>query len=235
MITKARYAVLVNVLCTAVSLAALVHQAIMLRADLTLIAGVAIVLIWGGWGILSVLYDPIPPLLQTLLSVFIVMSLVLGSVYLFYVRIPVWDTILHALKGVWATLVGLSIPRLFRVSHRSALFAAIVAVCFTVTLGVLWEFGEFALDTVLHTDTQKDWVVTSLYSAKLDPTMCNIPVHIAVDTVAVNGKQLPVNGYLDIGLIDTMKDLLASFVTALITAILWARNVGGSSLVDIDE
>ena len=41
-----------------------------------------------------------------------------------------------------------------------------------------------------------------------------------IEEVMINGQPLGVGGYLDIGLIDTMMDLLVNFVGAIIFAIL---------------
>ena len=82
-----------------------------------------------------------------------------------------------------------------------------------MTIGVLWEFFEFGMDRLFHMDMQKDTIVHTISSVMLDPTNKNIPITIdGITSVAVNGKDLGFDGYLDIGLYDTMEDLLVNFI-----------------------
>ena len=90
-----------------------------------------------------------------------------------------------------------------------------------MTIGVLWEFFEFGMDTFFHTDMQKDFVVHRISSVSLDATKSNHPVIIDnITDVVVNGESLGLGGYLDIGLIDTMKDLLVNFVGAVVFSVI---------------
>lgn len=94
---------------------------------------------------------------------------------------------------------------------------ALVAFCFSMTAGVLWEFFEFGMDRLFQMDMQKDTIVNSITSVMLDPTNSNIPVTIdGITSVAVNGQDLGFGGYLDIGLFDTMKDLFVNFIGAVV-------------------
>lgn len=100
--------------------------------------------------------------------------------------------------------------------HLSPAFLAIVAFCFSMTIGVLWEFFEFAADRLFLMDMQKDTVVTSFSSVMLDPTQSNIPIFVdGIKDVAINGESLGLGGYLDIGLFDTMEDLFVNMIGAL--------------------
>ena len=93
---------------------------------------------------------------------------------------------------------------------------ALVAFCFSMTIGVLWEFFEFSVDRLFHMDMQKDTIVHTISSVMLDPTNKNIPITIDnITSVAVNGQDLGFNGYLDIGLYDTIEDLFVNFIGAL--------------------
>ena len=72
------------------------------------------------------------------------------------------------------------------------------------------------MDRLFHMDMQKDTIVHTISSVMLDPTNKNIPITIdKITSVAVNGKDLGFDGYLDIGLYDTMEDLLVNFIGAL--------------------
>ena len=70
-------------------------------------------------------------------------------------------------------------------------------------------------------DMQKDTIVHTISSVMLDPTNKNIPITIDnITSVAVNGQDLGFNGYLDIGLYDTMEDLFVNFIGALTFSII---------------
>jgi hypothetical protein len=167
----------------------------------------------------------VPNTLEILTMLFIFSAEILGEINEFYVKIPFWDTILHTINGFIAAAIGLSFVVLLNndariMFHLSPIFAAIIAFCFSMTVGVLWEFFEFGMDFVFHTDMQKDTVITSISSVLLNPSGHNSPVTIEnIRSTAVNGKDLGIQGYLDIGLIDTMKDLFVNFIGALVFSI----------------
>ena len=156
----------------------------------------------------------IPPMMEAIIYCFIYAAEIMGEINSFYTIIPGWDTMLHTINGFLVAAVGFCLVDLFNRSERftfklSPLFLAIVAFCFSMTVGVLWEFFEFTADQVMHTDMQKDYVVHEVNSVSLNPDGLNVPVHVQIESVIVNGEDWTeqLGGYLDIGLIDTMKDL----------------------------
>ena len=101
----------------------------------------------------------------------------------------------------------------FKVRLSPPVFVAVVAFCFSMTIGVLWEFFEYGMDCFFHTDMQKDTWVSAISTVSLNPDGRNSAVYLPIDSVVVNGEKWP--GYLDIGLHDTMKDLLVNFIGAV--------------------
>ena len=177
----------------------------------------------------------LPPPLEITIFCFIFAAEILGEVNAFYVVIPGWDTMLHTLNGFLAAAVGSSMVMLLnddqRITFRlSPAFLALVAFCFSMTIGVLWEFFEFGMDMFFGTDMQKDTVIHAIHSVSLDPTLSNKVVTIPdITDVAVNGESLGLGGYLDIGIIDTMKDLFVNFIGAVVfslTGFFYARHKG---------
>lgn len=162
----------------------------------------------------------IPKTLEIIILLFIFAAEILGEINEFYIIIPFWDTLLHTLNGFLAAAIGFSLVDLLNRNEKlvfkmSPVFMAIVSFCFSMTIGVIWEFFEFAMDMFVGFDMQKDTVISSISSVMLDPEGHNIPYHInSISQVSVNGKDLGLGGYLDIGLIDTMKDLLVNFIGA---------------------
>lgn len=169
----------------------------------------------------------IPPLMEAIIYCFIFAAEILGEINSFYTIIPGWDTMLHTINGFLVAAVGFALVDLFNRSERftfklSPLFLAIVAFCFSMTVGVLWEFFEFGADQMLGTDMQKDFIVRTVNSVSLNPDGLNTVVHVPIESLVVNGEdwmQFP-GGYLDIGLIDTMKDLQVNFIGAVAFSII---------------
>ena len=177
----------------------------------------------------------LPPALEITILCFIFAAEILGEVNAFYVVIPGWDTMLHTINGFLAAAVGFSLVMLLNNDERltfdlSPFFLALVAFCFSMTIGVLWEFFEFTMDLFFHTDMQKDTVIHNIYTVLLDATRSNKVVAVKeIQDAAVNGESLGLSGYLDIGLIDTMKDLLVNFVGAVVfsvTGFFFAKSKG---------
>ncbi len=177
----------------------------------------------------------LPPPLEITILCFIFAAEILGEVNAFYVNVPNWDTMLHTINGFLAAAVGFSMVLLLNDNENltfdlSPFFLALVAFCFSMTIGVLWEFFEFGMDWFFHSDMQRDTVINAIYSASLDPTHSNKVVAIkGIHDVVINGESLGMGGYLDIGLIDTMKDLLVNFVGAVVFSVsgfFYARSKG---------
>ena len=168
----------------------------------------------------------LPPALEITVLCFIYAAEILGEVNAFYVVVPHWDTMLHTLNGFLAAAVGFAMVVLLNDDERltfdlSPVFLALVAFCFSMTIGVLWEFFEFGMDWFFHTDMQRDTVVNAIYSASLDVTRSNKVVAVpGIQEVLVNGQDLGLGGYLDIGLIDTMKDLFVNFIGAVVFSVI---------------
>lgn len=164
----------------------------------------------------------IPNTLEVIILFFIYAAEILGEIRAFYVSVPGWDTALHTINGFLAAAVGFSLVDIVnRNEHTkfylSPVYVAIGAFCFSMTIGVLWEFFEFSADMLLGLDMQKDTVVHSIHSVLLNEVMNNRPVSITgITETAVNGIELGLGGYLDIGLIDTMKDLFVNFIGAVV-------------------
>ena len=166
----------------------------------------------------------IPAGLEAIILIFIFSAEILGEINAFYVKIPIWDTMLHTTNGFLMAAIGFAMIDIFNRSEKfsikmSPYFVAFVAFCFSMTVGVLWEFFEFSMDWFFHTDMQKDWILPAISSVKLNPSGENVPVKMAIDSVVINGQEWNLGGYLDVGIVDTMKDLMVNFVGAVVFSI----------------
>ena len=173
----------------------------------------------------------LPNTLEIIILLFIYAAEIMGEIGAYYVTFPYWDTVLHTLNGFLCAAIGFSLLDILNRHNRarfhlSPLYLAIVAFCFSMTVGVIWEFFECTMDQLFFLDMQKDTVVQSIGSIMLDPTGGNHPVvlHNITDVIVVqaDGTQtaLGLGGYLDIGLLDTMEDLFVNFIGALTFSII---------------
>ena len=189
----------------------------------------------------------IPIGLEISILCFIFAAEILGEINAFYIAIPGWDTILHTLNGFLCAAVGFSMVLLLNDNENltfdlSPFFLALLAFCFSMTLGVLWEFFEFSMDYFLKFDMQKDMILHTVSSVMLDPNGANHPVVIRdiADVMIVHSdgtrELLGLGGYLDVGLYDTMKDLFVNFIGAVVFSVIgffYARGRGKKSVVSL--
>lgn len=167
----------------------------------------------------------IPDALEVMILLFIFAAEILGEIRAYYIAFPYWDTMLHTINGFLAAAIGFSLVELLNRHERflfrlSPLFMAIVAFSFSMTIGVVWELFEWSMDMFMGLDMQKDTVLHSINSVLLDPAGGNHPVAIKnISEVIINGQELGVGGYIDIGLYDTMQDLLVNFIGALLFSV----------------
>lgn len=172
----------------------------------------------------------LPDLLESIILLFIFAAEILGEIDAFYIRIPFWDTILHTTWGFLCAGIGFA---LFDILNRSdsskikltPLYMAVSAAAFSMCIGACWEIFEYLADSFIGVDMQKDTLVQTINTVWLDSTNSNvtIPVRDIVSTqiTLASGEviQIP-GGYLDIGIHDSMADLIVNLVGALVFAVI---------------
>ena len=175
----------------------------------------------------------LPNTLEIIIFLFIFSAQILGEVQNFYGIFKYWDTILHTINGFLCAAIGFSMIDILNRSTKfhkmlTPAFVALVAFCFSMTVGVLWEFIEYGMDKTFNTDMQKDRIVTTVSSTLLneegknkeevikniDKTMVNGTYNGEESVITIDG------GFLDIGINDTMKDLIVNFIGAVFFSIL---------------
>lgn len=183
-----------------------------------------------------------PTYFEVALLIFIFSAEILGEICAFYVKFAFWDTMLHGISGFLLTACGFSFIDLFHKDDNlkfklHPVYMTFSSFSFATTFAVLWEFFECGMDTFFGKDMQKDTIVKSFQSVVLDPTNSNIPIKVKdIQQVVIDGKPLPFEGYLDIGLLDTMKDLaIASFGSIIfcILAYIYLKSKGKNKFVSL--
>ena len=173
------------------------------------------------------LHIDLPDTLEIIILLFIYAAEILGEIQSYYTQFHGWDTMLHTMNGFLCAAIGFALVDILnreeKISlHLSPFFMAVTAFCFSMTIGVLWEFFEFGMDQWLLFDMQKDTVINTISTVNLDPAGGTTAVAVKgiqeVILVLEDGTQMPLGlgGYLDVGIIDTMKDLFVNFIGAVV-------------------
>lgn len=160
-----------------------------------------------------------PTTLEVIILIFIFAAEILGEIQAYYIAFPYWDEMLHTTNGFLMAAIGFSLIDILNQNENfsmsmSPIFVTFFAFCFSMTVGVLWEFFEFSADWFLGTDMQKDTFVQVINSVLLNASGANVAINVPIQSVVVNGQNWP--GYIDIGLIDTMSDLFVNFIGAVV-------------------
>jgi hypothetical protein len=179
----------------------------------------------------------VPDTMEVIILLFIFSAEILGEISSYYLTFPYWDTMLHTVNGFLCAAIGFALIDILNNSDRFAMkmspvFVVLSSFCFSMTIGVIWEFFEFFMDVFFHTDMQKDTILPAISSVLLNPEGKNSAVTIIVDSISIGGVTFP--GYLDIGLFDTMADLFVNFVGALVFSVcgfFYVKNRGKSRFI----
>lgn len=165
----------------------------------------------------------IPSVMEIVILLFIFGAEILGELQNYYQQYPYWDTILHTTNGFLCAAFGFSLVDILTRNKQekfrlSPVYVTLVAFCFSMTVGVLWEFFEYGMDVLFLTDMQKDTVIQQF--ATVTGADGGVTLWQGITQVTVNGRDLGVGGYLDIGLHDTMADLFVNFVGAVVFSLI---------------
>ncbi|WP_125761816.1 hypothetical protein [Companilactobacillus hulinensis] len=206
-----------------IAIGMLINQAIMGRGNEMMIVVLTLILFEIPAIIENKFKIMIPDILEFVIISFVFSSTILGELSDFYGHLSFWDTGLHTLNGFLAAGVGFSSIYLLNEGMASIrltpIFIALTSFCFSMTIGIMWEFGEFTADSWLNTDMQKDRVVQKINSVELSDKPNTVGHIKKIDHTTIHtsdGKSITVHGgYLDIGLIDTMKDLFVNLIGAI--------------------
>lgn len=141
----------------------------------------------------------VPNTLEVIILLFIFSAEILGEIRSYYLQFPYWDTMLHTINGFLMAAIGFSLIDILNRSERMALnlapiFVGLFAFCFSMTVGVLWEFFEFSMDQLAGMDMQKDTIVSTIHSVSLNPEGANVPVTVQVESLVVNGQEWDLGG-----------------------------------------
>lgn len=170
----------------------------------------------------------LPNAIEITILIFIFAAEVFGEIGEFYINVPIWDALMHTTNGFLMAGIGFALVDVLNSHPRfhfdlSPVFVTFTAFCFSMTIGVLWEFYEYGMDMFFNLDMQKDTIITTISTVMLNPDGSNVPILVTDITgtiIQAGGSEITISGgYLDIGLIDTMKDLLVNMLGAIIFSV----------------
>lgn len=159
--------------------------------------------------------------LKLFIYFFLFCSEILGEVFDFYSIIPFWDNILHFLSSILFVYVGYLIFKTFIGTMNCDILFILFSFmfCFSISIAVLWEFVEYSSDMLLNSDMQKDNFVDNINTTLFSSVNNTISINNIYRTdIYTNDGILSLNGYLDLGLSDTIEDLLISIYGSFITS-----------------
>ena len=140
----------------------------------------------------------------------------LGAVYNLYYLLPWWDDLLHLLAGTVFAVVGAQLANVLNKNNNTSyMLAAVFGVLLSISIATVWEFYEYTCDMYLGSDMQADTII-NVINTKINHTDGLVDSFVNITETVVNGQSLGVQGYLDIGVIDTIRDLTIETVGALV-------------------
>jgi len=157
--------------------------------------------------------------------IYLFFTQILGEVCHFYQLVPHWDSLVHFLNGFLSASIGFSLIMLLNsrkmVFKLSTPFIISTTICFASTVGLTWEILEYSADNILKLDSQNDRYINEINTITLDPknegdiiSIKHIGYTVLYDKY--NNELIKLDGYLDIGIHDTMKDLIVNTLGTII-------------------
>ncbi len=172
-----------------------------------------------------------------LLTLVLVGGLVLGPGLDFYFRFPHWDTVLHTASGFLFAAFGYAFADGFvsdEIVHRKVV-CTVCGIAFSLAVALLWEMFEYAGTSFLGMDMQEDTIIYNIRSFLLAGSHNDI---VELDNITQtiiyygNGQQWVIDGYLDVGLQDTLDDMLVCLIGSLVLPIALAVSVAFGGRLD---
>ena len=163
--------------------------------------------------------------LKSFILIFIYSSEILGRVNNYYGRFSLFDNYLHIINGFIAASIGFSLMLLFykditKVKYYK-IFIPLIVFCFSMTNALGWEFFEYIGDSLFNTDMQQDQYIYNINTKLLDDNHDHVIRINNIDYITIHNNNIKkINGYIDIGLNDTMQDLGANLLGAIIYCVL---------------
>lgn len=212
----------IKFLLISIVLFTIVRTLIIRKYDMTFIAILTLFVFSLPYIVSKIFKIKFPSTLEIVIFLFAFLAQIMGDVYDLYIIIPWWDDFLHFICGMMFIEIGLFfISIIIRNNPKINInlhLKFVISFCFTITILVFWECFEYGIDRILKTDTQKDTVITEITSSKFANNDNNNKKNMTINSIVINDVDWnkEYGGYLDIGLFDTMNDLIDGIAGAFI-------------------
>lgn len=159
-------------------------------------------------------YLKVPFFLQLIIYIFIFGTEILGSAFQFYAKFENFDNIMHYLSGIISG--GLAYYFIRKKGKLDKSLLIIFIISFSLAVASAWEIIEYTSDKLLKTDMQKDTIITKITSSLYDEKE-KTPITKEITELIVNGEDYlaKYGGYIDIGLNDTMVDIIMGLLGSI--------------------
>ncbi len=137
-------------------------------------------------------------------------SNILGNGYGLYKSIVYFDKIMHTMSGIVCTCFGYAIMKKITEgdSGKKFVYCIFFGLVFAMAVAAIWEVYEYFVSEVLHDDMQVNYIVDTF----------DYVSYIANTTVFfTDGTSMTIDGYIDIGLFDTLQDITVCLCGSLVT------------------
>ena len=163
----------------------------------------------------------------TVAALLIAVGGILGSPFSMYSILPCFDDILHTLSGFVFAALGFAVVEFFfgrADTPKKRVGSLMLAILFSLGIAVLWELWEFSGMLLLGMETADDTIVsgftTFFFTGRAEPLVVNDVIKTVI--YYGDGQTLVVDGYLDIGYFDTLKDMIVCTLGAIAFVITYA-------------
>ena len=82
----------------------------------------------------------------------------------------------------------------------------------------IWEITEFSIDRIFGADMQKDTIINEINSVLFSSDGRSV-VKKKINSIKIG--EYTINGYIDIGLYDTISDMICAICGSLLFIIIW--------------
>ncbi len=140
---------------------------------------------------------------------------ILGTCFELYALLPHFDTLLHLVSGFVFAALGYGIAEaLTRRSGKNKVMSLLFALCFSLAIALCWELFEWGLTVLTNGDMLEDTVIRDIRSYLLSGSHNESVDILGIDKTVIyySGGEYVIDGYLDVGLTDTLTDMLVCLI-----------------------
>lgn len=172
------------------------------------------------------------PIILVIGAFFLGIGSILGACFNLYTIIPVFDSILHTVSGFLFGCFGFALMRYFIGdinTTKKVVGCIFMGFVFSLAVANAWELIEYAGSAITENDMQEDTIVREFNTYLLSGDHNTITaVQDITKTVIYYGDNqvITIDGYIDLGLIDTLTDSLVCCIGAFIYVIIISISYG---------